>query len=24
MVTYGADYGKLYVISDVVDLNKVW
>jgi ribosomal protein L14E/L6E/L27E len=23
MVTYGADYGKLYVISDVVDLNKV-
>eukprot|EP00889_Picochlorum_renovo_P004359 jgi/Picre1/31389/NNA_006741.t1 len=22
MVTYGADYGKLYVISDVVDLNK--
>lgn len=23
MVNYGSDYGKLYVISDVLDLNKV-
>ena len=23
MVNYGADFGKLYVVSDVLDLNRV-